>query len=143
MDIAVAVAQLLGGQPEEWSASGEECYEVLTDSPTVPIVVDGSDAITANLTIRDQGPQPNTSIVFRLADKYGLGVFRFQSASWKFAADAHYIGEKLANIRDESLCELSLEHVRFTGGNQVRASYRKPTIKVLKPWNDAHRLIPQ
>ncbi|WP_194292724.1 recombination directionality factor, partial [Streptomyces katsurahamanus] len=32
-----------------------------------------------------RGPKPHTNVVFRLADDYHLGKFRFQSTSWKLA----------------------------------------------------------
>ncbi|QPB09789.1 recombination directionality factor [Streptomyces phage Shady] len=84
-----------------------------------------------------RGPQPNTNLVFRLADDYHLGKFRFQSTSWKLAEVIHEIDEALSRHKGEVLAELSLELVEFTTKSGRDVSYRKPVVKVLKPWADA------
>ncbi|QDQ14310.1 hypothetical protein [Streptomyces spectabilis] len=84
-----------------------------------------------------RGPQPNTNLVFRLADDYHLGKFRFQSTSWKLAEVVHEIDNALSAHKGEVLAELSLELVEFTTKAGRDVSYRKPVVKVLKAWDDA------
>lgn len=84
-----------------------------------------------------RGPQPTTNIVFRLADDYHLGKFRFQSTSWKLAEVVHEIDNALSQYKGEVLAELSLELVEFTTKAGRDVSYRKPVVKVLKAWADA------
>ncbi|MFJ9671099.1 hypothetical protein ACIRP5_09975 [Streptomyces sp. NPDC101221] len=84
-----------------------------------------------------RGPAPNTSLVFRLADDYHLGKFRFQSSSWKLAEVVHEIDAALSAHKGEVLAELSLELVEFTTKAGRDVSYRKPVVKVLKPWAEA------
>ncbi|MFI2242390.1 recombination directionality factor [Streptomyces chrestomyceticus] len=84
-----------------------------------------------------RGPQPNVNLVFRLAEDYELGKFRFQSTSWKLAEVVHEIENDLSAHDGEVLASLSLELVEFTTKAGRDVSYRKPVIKVLKPWSSA------
>ncbi len=84
-----------------------------------------------------RGPQPNTNLVFRLADDYNLGKFRFQSASWKLAEVLHEVDNALSAIDGEALAELSLELVEYTTKSGRDVSYRKPVIRVIKPFAEA------
>ncbi|WP_369190145.1 hypothetical protein [Streptomyces sp. R08] len=84
-----------------------------------------------------RGPQPYTFLTFRLADDYGLGLFRFQSTSWKLAEVVGQYADDLAKIDGEALAELSLELVEYTTKTGRDVSYRKPALKVLKPWSAA------
>ncbi|QPB09714.1 recombination directionality factor [Streptomyces phage Shaeky] len=84
-----------------------------------------------------RGPAPNTNLVFRLADDYHLGKFRFQSTSWKLAEVIHEIDAALSSFKGEVLAELSLELVEFTTKAGRDVSYRKPVVKVIKAWADA------
>ncbi|MBA9050799.1 MULTISPECIES: recombination directionality factor [Streptomyces] len=84
-----------------------------------------------------RGPQPYTFLTFRLADDYGLGKFRFQSTSWKLAEVVGHYADDLAKIKGEALVELSLELVEYTTKSGRDVSYRKPALKVIKPWNEA------
>lgn len=84
-----------------------------------------------------RGPQPNVNLVFRLADDYHLGKFRFQSASWKLTEVLHEIDNDLSAYSGEVLAELSLELVEFTTKAGRDVSYRKPVVKVIKAWADA------
>ncbi|MFJ8394376.1 hypothetical protein [Streptomyces sp. NPDC094144] len=84
-----------------------------------------------------RGPQPNTNLVFRLADDYHLGKFRMLSTSWKLAEVVHEIDNALSAYKGEVLAELSLELVEFTTKAGRDVSYRKPVVKVLKAWSDA------
>jgi hypothetical protein len=81
-----------------------------------------------------RGPQPNTNLIFRLADAYDLGKFRFQSTSWKLAEVVHEIDAALSRHSGEVLAELSLELVEYTTKSGRDVSYRKPVVKVLKPY---------
>ncbi|MGW0929578.1 recombination directionality factor [Streptomyces sp. NPDC002644] len=86
-----------------------------------------------------RGPAPNTSIVFRLADDYHMGKFRFGSTSWKLAevVATGELHDALERVGGEALCELSLELVEFTTKAGRDVSYRKPVVKVIKRWSDA------
>ncbi|MEU6633830.1 hypothetical protein ABZ905_37010 [Streptomyces parvus] len=84
-----------------------------------------------------RGPQPNTNLVFRLAEDYDLGKFRMLSTSWKLAEVVHEIDASLRQYKGEVLAELSLELVEFTTKTGRDVSYRKPVVKVIKPWSAA------
>ncbi|MFG3200351.1 hypothetical protein ACGFYT_30005 [Streptomyces sp. NPDC048208] len=84
-----------------------------------------------------RGPSPYTNLVFRLADDYHLGKFRFQSTSWKLAEVVHEIDNALSAYKGEVLAELSLELVEFTTKAGRDVSYRKPVVKVIKAFADA------
>ncbi|CAM5363084.1 hypothetical protein GCM10010329_85020 [Streptomyces spiroverticillatus] len=84
-----------------------------------------------------RGPSPSISVTFRLADSYDLGLFRFQTGSWKLAEVLHEIENALDRVGGEALAELSLELVEYTTKKGRDVSYRKPTIRVLKSWSDA------
>jgi hypothetical protein len=45
-EVAASIAQLYGGQAQEWQTSKDDYLEVLTSRQTIEIVIDGSDAIT-------------------------------------------------------------------------------------------------
>ncbi|MFC5751070.1 hypothetical protein [Actinomadura rugatobispora] len=49
--VADNVAALLGGTPEEWVTEGEDDIEVLTDADAVEVILDGPDAIAADLML--------------------------------------------------------------------------------------------
>ncbi|MFI8263694.1 hypothetical protein [Streptomyces sp. NPDC085665] len=84
-----------------------------------------------------RGPSPSISVTFRLADDYDLGLFRFQTGSWKLAEVLHTVENALEKVGGEALCSLELELVEYTTKKGRDVSYRKPVIKVLKSWNDA------
>lgn len=84
-----------------------------------------------------RGPSPYTFLTFRLADDYGLGKFRFQSTSWKLAEVVGNYAEDLAKIKGEALAELSLELVEYTTKTGRDVSYRKPALRVIKPFAEA------
>jgi hypothetical protein len=176
-EVADAVSKLMGGTPGEWETSGEDFNEVLTETDKILIVVDGPQALSADMKLwgrsglihhcdgveflspeedkgqpcgcpplmedrkaqakSGRGPQPNTNLVFRLAEDYDLGKFRFQSASWKLAEVVHEIDAALSRYSGEVLAELSLELVEFTTKSGRDVSYRKPVVKVIKPFADA------
>ncbi|WP_030855290.1 hypothetical protein [Streptomyces sp. NRRL S-475] len=68
---------------------------------------------------------------------YGLGKFRFQSTSWKLAEVVDQYENALAAVKGEALAELSLELVEYTTKSGRDVSYRKPALKVIKPWSEA------
>ncbi|MFE4367959.1 MULTISPECIES: recombination directionality factor [unclassified Streptomyces] len=84
-----------------------------------------------------RGPQPYTMLNFRLADDYGLGVFRFQSNSWTVLPFLDEYWTALKGVGGESLAEFELELVEYTTKKGREVSYRRPAIKVLKPWAEA------
>ncbi|MEV0445462.1 hypothetical protein AB0I84_08115 [Streptomyces spectabilis] len=176
-EVAAAVAQLMGGQPEETDSTSENFIEVLTSQNKVKIVLSGADAVTSDMKLWNgntlihhcdgveflspdedrgkacgcpalmedrkaaakskRGPVPSIAVTFRLAEDYDLGLFKFQTGSWKLAEMLHEIGNALDRIGGEALAELSLELVEYTTKKGRDVSYRKPVIRVLKSWNDA------
>ncbi|MFF7410408.1 recombination directionality factor [Streptomyces lydicus] len=78
-----------------------------------------------------QGPQPNTVLTFRLVGVSDLGVFRFQSSSWRLAATVQDLRGALAALDGPALCELSLERVKFRTRSGRTVSYFKPTLEVI------------
>ncbi|MEU9047518.1 MULTISPECIES: hypothetical protein [unclassified Kitasatospora] len=84
-----------------------------------------------------RGPSPSISVLFRLADDPNLGIFRFQSGSWKLAEVLYEVENALDRIGGEALCSLELERVEYTTKRGRDVSYVKPVIRVLKSWNDA------
>ncbi|MFJ2907805.1 hypothetical protein [Streptomyces sp. NPDC087212] len=84
-----------------------------------------------------RGPAPSISVLMRLAEDYDLGLFRFQTGSWKLAEVLHEIGNALDKVDGEALVELSIELVEYTTKKGRDVSYYKPVVKVLKSWNDA------
>ncbi|GGR71283.1 hypothetical protein GCM10010252_06990 [Streptomyces aureoverticillatus] len=176
-EVAAAVAQLMGGQPEETDSTSENFIEVLTSQSKVKIVLSGADAVTSDMKLWNgsnlihhcdgveylspdedrgkscgcpalmedrkaaakskRGPAPSIAVTFRLAEDYDLGLFRFQTGSWKLAETLHEIGNALDKVNGEALAELSLELVEYTTKKGRDVSYRKPVIRVLKSWNDA------
>lgn len=84
-----------------------------------------------------RGPSPSIQVMFRLAEDYDLGLFRFQTSSWKLAETLHEIGNALDKVGGEALGELSIELVEYTTKKGRDVSYFKPVVKVLKSWNDA------
>ncbi|MCF3119704.1 hypothetical protein IPZ68_08270 [Streptomyces arenae] len=176
-DVASAIAQLMGGQPEETDSTSENFIEVLTTQSKIKVVLSGADAVTSDMKLWNgsalihhcdgveflapdedrgkacgcpalmedrkaaakskRGPAPSIAVTFRLAEDYNLGLFKFQTGSWKLAETLHEIGNALDKVDGEALAELSLELVEYTTKKGRDVSYRKPVIKVLKPWNDA------
>ena len=82
-----------------------------------------------------QAPQPETTVTFRLAEHYGLGRFEFSSPSRMLADEACEVRAQLSGIAGEALCELALELVTVTVAGGIEVSFRKPTLKVIGPWN--------
>ncbi|MFB7090813.1 hypothetical protein [Streptomyces sp. NPDC056296] len=80
------------------------------------------------------GPQPITTLLFRLAECPDIGSFRFRSSSWRFAEAVERIRTQLAAVGDAALCELAIQSVEFTTQNGRRVCYHKPAVNVLDPW---------
>ncbi|MFE0701175.1 hypothetical protein [Streptomyces sp. NPDC058872] len=176
-EVADAIAQLMGGTPEETDSQSENFIEILTEAKRVKVVLAGADAITSDMKLWNgnvlihhcdgveflspdedrgkacgcpalmedrkaaaktkRGPSPSISVLFRLAEDYDLGLFRFQTGSWKLAETLHEIGNALDKIKGEALAELGIELVEYTTKKGRDVSYFKPVVKVLKPWSDA------
>jgi hypothetical protein len=172
-DVAKAVAQLMGGTPQEWETSKDDFLEVLTTTDSVQVVIDGPKAIKALAILWGQsgpihecngveflspdkdkgkpcgcpalladrkaaarsgrGPQPNTTVSFRLAEDYHLGVGKFTSTSWDFVGALPEVQDALDAVGGEALCTLSLELLQFTTSTGQNVQYRKPVVKVLGP----------
>jgi len=49
--VAEAVAGMFGGHPEEWETTKEDALEVMTNASSVPIVIDGPDALKARMVL--------------------------------------------------------------------------------------------
>ncbi|MGP3687143.1 recombination directionality factor [Streptomyces sp. IBSNAI002] len=81
-----------------------------------------------------QGPQPVTTLLFRLADASELGLFRFRSSSWRFAEGVEETRAHLLDLDGPVLCDLAIETVEFTTGNGRRVCYQKPIVRVLGRW---------
>lgn len=84
-----------------------------------------------------RGPSPSISVLFRLAEDYDLGLFRFQTGSWKLAEVLHEVENALDKVGGEALATIELELVEYTTKMGRDVSYRKPVIRVLKSWSDA------
>lgn len=84
-----------------------------------------------------RGPAPHTSVTFRLADDYDLGLGTFSSTSWDLLTVLHEVRNELEKVGGEVLCELFLELVSYTTKAGRAVEYRKPVIKILKSWNSA------
>ncbi|OKI24402.1 hypothetical protein [Streptomyces sp. CB03911] len=179
-DVADTVASALGGESETWDTSGEDIYQVLTESPSVDIIVDNGDAIDSRLILwgrsgpihecngavflgpeEDQGqpcgcppmladrkawaksgrgPAPSISLTFRLASDPLLGKFKFTSSSWELAKVAHEYAEALDKVGGPAVVRLTLELVEFQTSAGQDVAFRKPVLKVLKPYDgDAER----
>ncbi|WP_405793357.1 hypothetical protein [Streptomyces sp. NBC_01506] len=176
-DVAAAIAQLMGGQPEVTDSTSENFIEILTGTNRVKVVLTGASAVSSDMKLWNgnvlihhcdgveflspetdkgiacgcpplmedrkanakskRGPSPSISVMFRLAEDYGLGLFRFQTGSWKLAEVLHEIENSLDKVGGEAFAELSIELVEYTTKKGRDVSYFKPVIKVLKSWNDA------
>ncbi|MGX4737096.1 recombination directionality factor [Kitasatospora griseola] len=84
-----------------------------------------------------RGPSPSISVTFRLADDPDLGIFRFQTGSWKLAEVLYEVENALDRLGSEALCSLELELVEYTTKRGRDVSYTKPVIRVIKAWSDA------
>jgi hypothetical protein len=83
-----------------------------------------------------RGPTPHTSVTFRLAEDYGLGLGTFSSASWDALTILHQVRNDLEAVGGEVLCELSLELVKYVTRAGRPVHYRKPVIRMIEPWSD-------
>ncbi|MFD7577296.1 hypothetical protein [Kitasatospora sp. NPDC059817] len=81
-----------------------------------------------------RGPHPSVTVDFRLAQLPGLGVFRFQSASWKLAESLPTVRAALDATGGEALCELAIQRVDVPVGGGSHLAYRMPVLTVLGPW---------
>ncbi|WP_051838325.1 hypothetical protein [Streptomyces sp. NRRL WC-3742] len=81
-----------------------------------------------------RGPHPSVTVDCRLAQAPGLGMFRFQSASWKLAESLPTVRAALAATGGEALCELAIRRVDVPIGGGSHLAYRMPALTVLGPW---------
>jgi hypothetical protein len=80
-----------------------------------------------------EGPSPSITVTFRHADDPELGVFRFQSASWRLAAAIPGIIERLRAAGRTALCELVLRRVEVTTRGGSSLCYSAPVLNVVGP----------
>ncbi|MEE1835774.1 recombination directionality factor [Streptomyces sp. SP17KL33] len=125
-----------------WGRNGpiHECdgaYSLLDEDRGEPCGCPRLMADRKALARSGRGPAPNTTVRFRLAEDYDLGVGKFVSTSWNLVEVLHEVEDELSDIEGEALCELSLELVQFTNAAGQNVEYRKPVITVLKAWSDA------
>ncbi|WP_411574094.1 hypothetical protein [Streptomyces fradiae] len=78
-----------------------------------------------------QGPQPITTLLFRLADSPCADLFRFRSSSWRYAEAVEEVRAQLTSVRGPALCELAVQTVPFTTRNGRLVCYHKPVTRVL------------
>lgn len=174
--VADRIAALMGGEPEEWETDKEDNLQILTDSPSVLIVIepDGVDAsfkqfapgaglihhcdgfeylspdedkgeackcpslVAERKLAADKlrGPKPSVDVKFRLYDAPDLGVFRFNSGSWKLVEALGPLFAELDKFPGKQVrASLTIENVKYTPQKGPRAgqevSYNKPVIKVM------------
>jgi hypothetical protein len=153
VDIIIEKASALRQRMVLWSRNGKLIYATdgewkLDDSgnPT-----DEADP-DASLTFAERkakakdgtGPEPETTLFFRLADDPELGLFRFRSGGWSLVSDMAYNGTEstLADAISDSeegkaKAKLALEPVSFVAKNGPRAgqtvSFIKATITDIAP----------
>lgn len=167
--VANAIADLLGGKPEEPYTPGDSHIEVLTPAIAVQVVLDGTDALSTGLELwgeqglahhcdgarflspdasqgkpcgcppllgvrkahamNGRGPAPRTVVRFWLADLDRIGIFRFESPSWKFHEDARQLAATIGDASSSTTCELRIHTVEFTTLGGLRIPHRTPAIK--------------
>ncbi|MFD7776633.1 hypothetical protein [Streptomyces sp. NPDC059753] len=181
--VADKIAELLGGESEEWETDKEDNLQVLTLSKTVSIIIepDGVDAsfkqfvpgagmthhcdgfeylspeedkgtpcgcpsLIAERKLKAQqmrGPKPSVDVKFRMSDAPDLGIFRFNSGSWKLVEVLGPLFAELDKHAGQAVrATLTIENVTFTPQKGPRAgqevSYNKPVIKVLGAYEAAN-----
>ncbi|MFB7823842.1 recombination directionality factor [Streptomyces hydrogenans] len=174
--VAARVAELMGGVFEEWETDKEDNLQILTESPSVAIIIepDGVDAsfkqfapgaglihhcdgfeylspeedkgtpckcptlIAERKLAADKmrGPKPSVDVRFRMAEAPELGIFRFNSGSWKLVEVLGPLFSELDKYPGQPVrATLTIENVSFTPQKGPRAgqevSYNKPVIKIL------------
>jgi hypothetical protein len=117
-DVAERVSRLLGGDPVEGGADGGG-WEVLTGAGTVRIVVERAD---------------NTSLAFRLAEDYPLGVFEFRSGVWSLVQVIGDAVARLSGLGVPALCELGIGPVLLTTAMGTHVRYFRPSLRVMGRW---------
>lgn len=50
-DVANKIADLYGGEPEEWETKSDEFWQVITDVSSVDVIIDSPDAVSAKMTL--------------------------------------------------------------------------------------------
>ncbi len=49
--VAAKISELFGGTPQEWDTDSEDSTEILTDAPSVSIIIDGASALTSDMRL--------------------------------------------------------------------------------------------
>lgn len=93
---------------------------------------------------QQRGPKPSVDVTFRLADEPELGVFRFNSGSWKLVEALGGLFRDLdtnGNATSPVRASLTIENVSYVPQKGPRAgqtvSYNKPVIKVFGAYTTA------
>ncbi|MDX2575923.1 hypothetical protein PV332_10565 [Streptomyces scabiei] len=92
-----------------------------------------------------RGPKPSVDITFRLVDEPDLGVFRFNSGSWKLVEVLGPLFAELDKYPGKQVrATLTIENVTYTPQKGPRAgqevSYNKPVVKILGAYEAAEPL---
>ncbi|GAA2085117.1 hypothetical protein GCM10009801_46660 [Streptomyces albiaxialis] len=77
------------------------------------------------------GPQVNTVILFNLAAAPEIGLFRFQSPSWRFAESIPGFRSELPETQGSTFCELSIQPIEFTSSQDRKVTYLAPEIRIV------------
>ncbi|WP_425837406.1 hypothetical protein [Streptomyces fractus] len=173
--VAAKIVEILGGESEEWETDKEDNLQVLTDSPTVAIIIEpegvdasfkmfmpgagmthhcdgfeylspeedkgtpcGCPSLIAERKLKAtqmRGPKPSIDVKFRVADAPDLGIFRFNSGSWKLVEVLGPLFAELDKYEGRQVrATLTIENVSFVPQKGPRAgqevSYNKPVIKI-------------
>ena len=77
------------------------------------------------------GPQPSTTVSFRLAGATHLGVFQFGSRSWHFAKSVPSMRATLGAIPGASIWDLSITRIEHGSRSGAVYTYTAPTLQAL------------
>ncbi len=85
---------------------------------------------------KGRGPKPSVDVKFRLQDAPDLGIFRFNSGSWKLVEALGPLFTELDKYPGKQVrATITIENVTYTPQKGPRAgqevSYNKPVVKVL------------
>ncbi|MCX5235835.1 hypothetical protein OG824_11520 [Streptomyces prunicolor] len=78
------------------------------------------------------GPQPSTSIHFRLDECPELGTFSFHSNSWDMAGSAREARSSMMKESNGKLLELYLEVVHFPASSGLLFTYIRPALRLFR-----------
>lgn len=110
------------------------------ENATVEILLEGPQALRSVIVVdRQWKPIPRIELTFRLAELPDVGILRFVSNSWSFAAQVaeDAVAERLQSIGGPAKATIEIEDVTFVArrGNRVgqTVSYKKPILRIVGP----------